>query len=177
MHDRIEVRSHEESSSMVSAGTADLYSTMPGSTQNRSKTPFGSRKIGPKTTKKRENSVVGRSGALEDAPRTPGEASKSAPGRVWDGPRALPGQPGRPQVGPRSPRGASGEPPRAIRTTPGRGPRAFGRQKRVRTASASKFRRFLVRSKEGRTSIFVSQCSVLLTSDEERTERQHAAKK
>ena len=96
---------------MVSARTADLHSMMPGSTQNRLKVSFGSTKIGPKTTQKRENSAVGRSGALRDAPRTSVEAFKNGPGRVRDGPRTLSGRPGRPQVGPRSPRRASGEPP------------------------------------------------------------------
>ena len=95
--DRIEGRSNEVTSNNVSAGTADPYSTMLFSTQNRSKISFGSTKIGPKTTKKRENSTVGRSGALGDAPRTPGKASKSGPERVWDGPRALLAGPGGPK--------------------------------------------------------------------------------
>ena len=89
----------------------------------------------------------------------------------------LSGRPGRSQVAPRASRGASGEPPLAIQTTLGRSPSAFGTPKRVRTATTSNFRRFLVRAWEGRTSIFASQRSVLLTWDEERTERQHAAKK
>ena len=99
MHDRIEVRSSEESSSKVSAGTADPYSAIPASTQNRSKIFFGATKIGPKTTKKRENSTVGRSEALGDSPRTPGKASKSGSGRVRDGPKAFVAGPGGPKSG------------------------------------------------------------------------------
>ena len=162
---------------MVSAGTVDLCSTILGSTKNRSKSSSGSRKIGPKTTKKHENSAFERSEALGDALQTLGEASKSGPGRVWEAPRVLSGRPGRSQVAPRASRGASGEPPLAIQTTLGRSPSAFGTPKRVRTATTSNFRRFLARAWEGRTSIFASQRSVLLIWDEERAERQRAAKK
>ena len=45
-----------------------------------------------------------------------------------------------------------------------------------RTAFVSIYRRFLMRWWNARTSIFVSQCSVLYTSDEVRTERAQAAK-
>ena len=82
---------------MVTARTADLYSTMPGSTQNPSKISFGLAQIGPKTTKKRENSVVGRSRALGDAPRTPGEASKSGPERAGTAPERSRDGPGDPK--------------------------------------------------------------------------------
>ena len=154
-----------------------VVSRIPRSPNNRSKSSSESRKIGTETTKKHENFAFERSEAFGVALQTLGEASKSGPGSLWEGPRALSGRLGRPQEPPRASRGASGEPPLAIQTTLGRSPSAFGTPKRVRTATTSNFRRFLARAWEGRTSIFASQCSVLLISDEERTERQHAAKK
>ena len=154
-----------------------VVSRIPRSPNNRSKSSSESRKIGTETTKKHENFPFERSEAFGVTLQTLGEAPKSGLGRVREGPRALSGRLGRPQEAPRASRGASGEPPLAIQTTLGRSPSAFGTPKRVRTATTSNFRRFLARAWEGRTSIFASQRSVLLTWDEERTERQHAAKK
>ena len=154
-----------------------VVSRIPRPPNNRSKSSSESRKIGTETTKKHENVAVERSEVFGVTLQTLGEAPKSGLGRVREAPRALSGRPGRSQEAPRAPRSASGEPPRATRTTPGRSPRAFGTPKRVRTATTSDFHRFLARAWKGRTSIFASQRSVLLTWDEERTERQHAAKK
>ena len=154
-----------------------VVSRIPRPPNNRSKSSSESRKIGTETTKKHENFAFERSEAFGVTLQTLGEAPKSGLGRVREAPRALSGRLGRSQEAPRAPRGASGEPPRAIRTTLGRGPRAFGTPKRVRTATTSDFHRFLARAWKGRTSIFASQRSVLLTWDEERTDCQQAAKK
>ena len=134
MHDRNEVRANSESSGVVSAGTADLYSTMEAQRAkideglagplpqrsrrrlDRSKSSFETTKIDPRTTKKRENSSVGRSGTFGGPARTPGKAFKSvrdAPGtpqeRSWDGPS-----------GPKSAQDGSRERPRSLRGPSGR---------------------------------------------------------
>ena len=71
LHDRSEARSNEETSNKEPAAPLTLHSTMRGSMQSWSKSSFGAKKIGSRTPKKRENSTVGRLGALGDAPRTP----------------------------------------------------------------------------------------------------------
>ena len=111
----------------------------------------------------------GRSGSPLDRART---LSGRSPEAKW---RRLGSQAGRlgRHVGHRGHQVGS---PRRSKRRPGPAQRPLRTRALSRTAFEAIFRRFFMRWWNVRTSIFVSQCSVLYTSDEVRTERAQAAK-
>ena len=133
-----------------------------------------------KSRKNRRRALWGARGRSADVGGGVQERFGTRPGRPKSGlgtPQAAPGRPRRPQDAPKPPRGPSGEPPRPIRTTPGRGPRAFWTPKRVRTAAASNFRRYKHVAQMLRCGKIVAPANVLYTSDDVSIERLYGAKK
>ena len=125
-----------------------------------------------KSTKNRFRPLLGapgRSGSLLDRV---GMRSGRSPDAKWS---RLGGQAGRLgcHVGHRGRQVGS---PRRSERRPGTAQSPLRTRAQTRTVFVSIFRRFLVRWWNARTSVFVSQCSVLYTSDEVRTERAQAAK-